>query len=105
MRKIQIILTAQMPGRYYRTMAKEKADNPLKIFSDITVQELKAIAASGSKLTAETLHKRLSAREEIRSLLNVESQTESANEIELSGDEKENKNQQRKEKALHFRAL
>jgi diguanylate cyclase len=80
-----------MPGRYYRTMAKEKADNPLKIFSDITLQELKAIAASGSKLTTETLHKRLSAREEIRSLLNVESQTESANEIELSGDEKENK--------------
>ena len=80
-----------MPGRYYRAMAKEKDDNPLKIFSDITVQELKAIAASGSKLTAETLHKRLSVREEIRSLLNVESQTESTNEIELSGDEKENK--------------
>jgi len=70
-------------------MAKEKNDNPLKIFSDITVQELKAIAASGSKLNAETLHKRLSAREEIRSLLNVQSQAETANEIEFSGDEVE----------------
>ncbi|HIJ54745.1 MAG TPA: diguanylate cyclase [Deltaproteobacteria bacterium] len=82
-------MTAQTPGRYYRAMAKEKNDNPLKIFSDITVQELKAIAASGSKLNAETLHKRLSAREEIRSLLNVQSQAETANEIEFSGDEVE----------------
>jgi diguanylate cyclase (GGDEF)-like protein len=72
-------------------MAKEKEDNPLKIYSDITVQELKAIAASGSKLTAETLYERLSVREEIRSLLNVESQTESANESERSGDETESK--------------
>jgi len=70
-------------------MAKEKDDNPLKILSDITLQELKAVAASGSKLTAETLLSRLSEREEIQSLLNMPSQAESTSQSERSGDEVE----------------
>jgi len=59
-------------------MNNDTAEGHLKAISDVVVEELKGLAASGEQLTAENLTSKLSTRSELKALVGVAAKAEAA---------------------------